>query len=105
MPPGNDIPVNSVMLDKLKNKWKVNGIQLILILSTFAIGGSLCGYLGRKVLLFLEVEKGVLWVALYFVLITLLWPLCVLLVSIPLGQFPFFKNYLARIARRMRIIR
>lgn len=93
------------MLDKLKNKWKVSGIQLVLILFTFATGGSLCGYLGRKVLLLLEVEKGVVWLALYFILITLLWPFCVLAVSIPLGQFPFFKNYLARIARKMRIIK
>jgi hypothetical protein len=91
------------MFDKLKNKWKVNGIQLLLILSTFAIGGSLCGYLGRKVLAWAEMEKGVAWVALYIMLITLFWPFCVLIVSIPLGQFPFFKNYLARIAKRMRI--
>lgn len=93
------------MLDKLKNKWKVNGTQLLLILCTFAIGGSLCGYLGRKVLEFFEFEKGAVWVALYIALITVLWPFCVLIVSIPLGQFPFFKNYLGRIARRMRIMK
>ncbi|MCD6064349.1 MAG: hypothetical protein K0R82_2260 [Flavipsychrobacter sp.] len=80
-------------------------MQLLLILCTFAIGGSMCGYLGRKVLEWLEVEKGALWVVLYLPLITILWPFCVLIVSIPLGQFPFFKNYLARIARRMRILK
>jgi hypothetical protein len=93
------------MLEKLRNKWKVNGVQLILILCTFAIGGSLCGYAGRKVLSLFPLEKGVLWGIIYVVVITLLWPLAVLLVSIPMGQFPFFKNYLTRIGRRMRIIK
>lgn len=93
------------MFNKLKDKWKVNGIQLLLILCTFAIGGSLCGYLGRKVLEYFELEKGAAWVALYIVLITIFWPFCVLIVSIPLGQFPFFKNYLGRIARRMRMMK
>ena len=31
---------------------------------------------------------------------TLLWPLCVLMVSIPLGQFTFFKKYLLKILGR-----
>jgi hypothetical protein len=99
------LPGQQPMLEKLRNKWKVSGIQLILILCTFAIGGSLCGYAGRKVLSLFPLEKGVLWVVIYIVVITLLWPLAVLLVSIPMGQFPFFKNYLARIGRRMRIIK
>jgi hypothetical protein len=93
------------MFDKLKNKWKVSGVQLILVLCTFALGGSLCGYAGRKILQSLPLEKGVLWFVLYILLITVLWPVAVLLVSIPLGQFPFFKNYLVRIARRMRMIK
>ncbi len=93
------------MLDKLKNKWKVNGIQLFLILCTFALGGSLCGYLGRKVLGLFELEKNVLYYVLYVLLITLLWPVCVLLISVFFGQFRFFKNYLARVGRRMKIIK
>ena len=93
------------MLEKLRNKWKVNGVQLILILCTFAIGGSLCGYAGRKVIALLPIEKDVLWVITYIILVTLLWPLAVLVVSVPLGQFPFFKNYLACIGRRMRVVK
>ena len=76
------------MFNKLKNKWKVNGIQLFLIICTFALGGSLCGYAGRKILAQLPIEKGVLWFVLYILLITILWPLAVIVVSIPLGQFP-----------------
>lgn len=91
------------MLSKLKTKWKVSGIQLILILCTFAIGGSLCGYAGRRILGLIPLEKGIVWWILYVLLITLLWPISVLLVSIFTGQFKFFKNYLGRMARRMKL--
>lgn len=89
------------MFTKLKAHWGVNGINLILIIATFALGGSLCGYTGRKVLLLLNLEKGVVWIILYIILITLLWPLCVLLISIPLGQFAFFKLYIIKIWKKM----
>ena len=80
------------MLDKLKARWKVNGLNLLLIISTFALGGSLCGYAGRRILLLTGLEKGFAWIVLYILLVTLLWPLCVLLISIPLGQFRFFRS-------------
>ena len=93
------------MFDKLKNKWNVNGVRLLLILCTFAIGGSLCGYVGRQIMGLLPLEKGVLWYVLYILIITILWPFSVLLISIFSGQFRFFKNYLTRVARRMRIMK
>lgn len=89
------------MLNKLKDRWKVNTVNLFLIILTFALGGSLCGYLGRKVLTATEMDKGALWVITYILLITLLWPLCVLAISIPFGQFVFFKKYLLKIWARM----
>jgi hypothetical protein len=88
------------MLEKLKQKWKVTGPQLLLILITFALGGSLCGYAGKKIIGLLGIGSGALWVAVYIILITLLWPLCVLLISIPFGQFPFFRRYIQKIGRR-----
>ncbi len=91
------------MFDKLKNKWKVSGIQLILILCTFAIGGSLCGYVGRQIMGLLPLDKGVLWYVIYIVLITILWPIAVILVSIPFGQLSFFRNYLSRVAKKLGI--
>jgi hypothetical protein len=93
------------MFERLQKKWKVNGLQLTLIICTFAIGGSLTGYTGRKLLNALGMEKGWLWIVLYIFLITLLWPLAVLLVSFPLGQSKFFMGYLRKIGRRMRIIK
>ena len=88
------------MFEKLKQHWKVNGLSLILIITTFALGGSLCGYAGRKLMALTTIDKGVLWVVLYILVVTLLWPLSVLLVSIPLGQFNFFKKYIGKIAKR-----
>lgn len=85
------------MFARLKEKWKVNWLQFVLIFTTFALGGSLCARAGNWLLSFLLTEKSVLYWIIYIPLITVLWPLCVLAVSIPLGQFRFFSNYLKRI--------
>ncbi len=85
------------MLEKLQQRWKVNGVNLILIIFTFAVGGSLCGITGRKIMELTSIEKGIIWILAYILLITLLWPLCVILISIPLGQFSFFKKYIHKI--------
>jgi len=89
------------MLKKLQERWKVNALNLVLVIFTFALGGSLCGVAGRRILNFTGMEKGVLWILLYISLITLLWPICVLVISIPLGQYRFFRNYLHKIWNRM----
>ncbi len=89
------------MFKRLKEKWQVSWLQFTLIFCTFALGGSLCGYAGRKLLQVAGMEKNLLYYIVYVVLITLLWPACVLLISIPLGQFSFFKNYLQRIGKRI----
>lgn len=89
------------MFEKLKARWKVNGINLLLIITTFALGGSLCGWAGRKLLLLTGLEKGIAWLVLYILLVTLLWPLCVLIISIPLGQFAFFRKYILKIGKKL----
>ncbi|HKB43945.1 MAG TPA: phosphoribosylglycinamide formyltransferase [Chitinophagaceae bacterium] len=91
------------MFNRLKQKWKVNGLQLALIITTFAIGGSLTGYAGRKLLNFFSIDKGWLWIVIYIILICLLWPLAVLLVSIPFGQYKFFTKYIKKIGKRIGI--
>ena len=92
------------MLNKLKEKWGVGPLQLVLILCTFAIGGSLSGYLA-KLVMGTNDGFGMLWLMLYIVVVTLLWPFCVLGVSIFFGQFPFFKKYLAKMGRRIGLIK
>jgi formyltetrahydrofolate-dependent phosphoribosylglycinamide formyltransferase len=93
------------MLERLQKKWKVNGPQLALILCTFAIGGSVTGYVGRKLMTLLTIEQGWLWVVVYIILITIIWPLAVLLISLPFGQFRFFIKYLKKVGRRMGVLK
>lgn len=93
------------MFKQLQQKWKVTSWQLTMVLGTFALGGSLCGYLTRLIIQPLQIENAFLYGTLYFVLLTLLWPICVLTISIPLGQFVFFRNYLRKMATRFGIIK
>jgi formyltetrahydrofolate-dependent phosphoribosylglycinamide formyltransferase len=93
------------MFERLQKKWNVGGLQLALIISTFAIGGSLTGYAGKKIMNVLAVGEDWLWTVIYILLITLIWPLAVLIVSIPLGQFAFFIKYIRKIGKRLGIVR
>lgn len=89
------------MFNRLQAKWKVNGWQLLLIIITFAIGGSLTGWLSRKLLNLTDIDHSWAYYLYYVVLVTLLWPPSVLLVSIPFGQFSFFKKYIKKILKRI----
>ena len=90
------------MFKKLQAKWKVNGWQLLLIITTFAIGGSLTGWAGRKLLALTRIDHNYVYYIFYIIIITLLWPPAVLLVSIFFGQFSFFRKYIKRIWGRMK---
>jgi hypothetical protein len=92
------------MLERLQKKWKVSGGQLVLILCTFAIGGSLTGYAARKLMPLLNIQQNWLWIIVYILFITLLWPLAVILISIPFGQYPFFIKYIRKIGARIGIV-
>jgi len=93
------------MFDKLKQKWKVSGIQLALILCTFAIGGSLTGFAGKKIMNLLAIEQDWIWGIVYILLVTLIWPIAVLLVSIFFGQFRFFLVYIRKIGVKMGVVK
>jgi len=88
------------MFDRLKKKWNVNGLQLTLILCTFAIGGSLTGYAARKLLGAFAVEQRWLWIIIYILFLTIIWPIAVYLISFPFGQSRFFTRYLKKIGKR-----
>ena len=85
------------MLKKLQENWKVDGKNLILILISFAIGGSVCARLGEKIIAMFQLEKSFLWYFLYLIIVTILWPICVVVISIPFGQFVFFKSYVKKL--------
>lgn len=90
------------MFKKLRARWHVSGLDLLLILTTFALGGSACAQLSKLALnLLSNGDKDFFWWAAYLALITLLWPVCVLIISIPLFQYRFFSNYLKRVGARI----
>ncbi len=93
------------MFQRLQQKWKVSAVQVILILCTFAIGGSLTGYAGKKIMNLLNIEQGGLWLLVYIIIVTLIWPFSVLLISVPFGQYHFFTNYLRKMGTRMGLIK
>ena len=92
------------MFERLRKKWKVNGWQLTLIICTFAIGGSLTGFLAKKIMNLLSLQQDWLWAILYILLITIIWPLMVVLVSVPLGQFRFFRAYIRKLGQKMGLL-
>lgn len=89
------------MLERLQKKWKVSGGRLALIILTFAIGGSATGYLAKKIMNQLAVQQDWLWGIIYILMITVIWPLAVIIISIPFGQYSFFIRYISKIARKM----
>ena len=91
------------MFQRLQQKWRVNGLQVLLILCTFAIGGSLTGFAAKKLMNLLSVEQRWLWVVIYIVIITIIWPFAVLVVSLFFGQYRFFLKYIRKIGNRFGI--
>jgi len=97
--------LNKMMFERLQKKWKVNGSQLVLIICTFAIGGSLTGFVGKKIMNAISIQQDWLWAIIYILLITIIWPMAVILVSFPFGQFKFFINYIKKIGFKMGIVK
>lgn len=93
------------MFGNLKEKWKVSGVQLVLILCTFAIGGSATGWAAKKIMNLLTLDQDWLWAILYILLVTLLWPLMVIVISIPFGQFRFFRSYIHKLGAKLRFLK
>jgi hypothetical protein len=81
------------MFEGLQKKWGVSGIRFVLIFCVFALGGSLTGFAGKKLMPLLAIDQPVLYWFFYILLVTVIWPFCILVVSIPFGQFRFFWNY------------
>ena len=93
------------MFEKLRQKWKVSPLQLVLILCTFAIGGSLTGFAAKKIMNLLSIDLDWLWAIIYILLVTIIWPIMVLVISVPFGQFRFFSNYTRKLGEKMGLIK
>jgi formyltetrahydrofolate-dependent phosphoribosylglycinamide formyltransferase len=93
------------MFQRLKQKWNVNGTQLILILCVFAITGTTTAWLTRMVTYWLQLEASSFWYwAIKIVILLFGYQVLILLFAIPFGQFNFFWNYEKKILQRMRLI-
>lgn len=94
------------MFQQLKQKWKVNGTQLLLILCVFAITGTTTAWLTRQITYWLNLPSNSAW---YWILKVLMlvfgYQFIILLVSIPFGQFNFFWKFEKKLLRRMKILK
>jgi formyltetrahydrofolate-dependent phosphoribosylglycinamide formyltransferase len=88
------------MFERLQKKWKVSPGRLLLILIVFALGGSATGYVGKRLMGFMNIESAWLYIPIYIIVVTIIWPMMVLLVSIPFGQFAFFRSYIIKLGKR-----
>ena len=88
---------NAKMFSRLRQKWKVNAVQLALIIITFAIGGSATGFVGKKIMNVLPIHQDWLWTIIYILLVLIIWPIAVIVVSIFFGQYKFFSKYVHRL--------
>jgi hypothetical protein len=93
------------MFKRLQEKWKVSGLQFFLILCTFALGGSATGWLSKKIMNHAGITEDWWWAVIYILLVTALWPVTVIAISIPFGQFRFFKNYIKKLGVRLGFIK
>jgi hypothetical protein len=93
------------MFTRLKQKWKVSGLQLALILITFAIGGSATGFVAKKIMNALPIHQDWLWTIVYILLVTIIWPMAVITVSIFFGQYKFFSGYVRRLGEKVGIVK
>ena len=89
------------MLERLKKKWGVSAGRLVLILVTFAVGGSLSGIAAKKVMSLTGIGSAAFYIPVYIIVVTIIWPIAVMTVSLFTGQFIFFRQYLSRMGSRI----
>jgi len=92
------------MFERLKEKWKVDGTQLFLILCTFAVTGTLTAWISRSITGWLGFGPETFWLWKLLVRLFVLvfgYQAIILVVSFFFGQFPFFWNYEKKILRWM----
>ncbi len=81
------------MFEKLKQRWKVSGTQLFLILCVFAITGTTTAFISKAITTWVGLTpESPLWqrAGLRGLVLIFGYQFIILLVSIPFGQFHFF---------------
>lgn len=91
------------MFKRLKDKWKVNNLDLVLILVVFAITGSSTVWLTAKITGWLNLDSSSPFYWLLKISMLLFgYPIILIVLSIPFGQFSFFSGFLKKTWRRIR---
>ncbi len=94
------------MFQRLQQKWKVSGTQLLLILCVFAITGTTTAYITRQITTWMQVEHySIAYWLLKIAVLLFGYQLLILLIAIPFGQFSFFWKYEKKILARVGLIR
>jgi len=92
------------MFNKLQQKWKVGGIQLFLILCTFAVTGSLTAFISERITNWVGFDENTLFAWKILLRLSILifgYQFIILAVSFLFGQFRFFWNYEKKILTKM----
>jgi ABC-type multidrug transport system permease subunit len=90
------------MFEKLRAKWKVNGVQFFLIMCTFAVTGTLTAYISRYITGWVGFSDQTFWLWKFLLRLVVLvfgYQVIILVVSFFFGQFPFFWAYEKKILR------
>jgi energy-coupling factor transporter transmembrane protein EcfT len=96
------------MFENLKKKWKVDNRQLILILCTFAVTGTLTAYISRGITSWVGFTDETFWgwkFLLRFCILLFGYQVIILIVSFFFGQFSFFWNYEKKILQWMGVMK
>ena len=90
------------MFERLRQKWKVSGTQLFLILCVFAITGTATAFITRQITSWMDLNSSSAWYWIVKIAVLIIgYQLLLLIVSIPFGQFRFFWNFEKKIFRRL----
>lgn len=94
------------MLKKLKKHWKVETKELLLILGTFAVTGTVTAWLSKMVAEWLMLNQyGLLWWVSKIIVLLFGYQIIILIVGFCFGMFPFFWNYEKKILRRFGLMK
>lgn len=92
------------MFEKLKAKWKVTGVQFVLIMCTFAVTGTLTAVVSRFITGWVGFTEQTFWLWKFLLRLAVLvfgYQAIILVVSFFFGQFQFFWAYEKKIWRWM----
>jgi hypothetical protein len=96
------------MFENLKKKWKVDNKQLVLILCTFAVTGTLTAYISRSITSWVGFTDETYWAWKFLLRLSILlfgYQIIILIVSFFFGQFSFFWNYEKKILVWMGVLK